>query len=280
MQRLEFIEFMVFWEGGVNRKNITEKFGVSVPQASADLAAYQKIAPDNLTYDVSEKKYIASEKFSASLIQPNSDTYLFQLKGIAESVFSSGDTWISEEICVDALPIPSRKIEPKLLKKMIGAVRSRKSLEIFYQSMSKTISEKIWRRITPHAFAYDGLRWHVRAYCHLDSRFKDFIVSRCTDVRDESEPGAAPEEDDNWNTTIDVCLIPNPRLTENQQRIVEYDFGMTDGRVTISVRRALLYYFEKRLRLDINDDRARPEESPLAIGNADDFYKSLAIAQA
>ena len=33
-QRLEFIEFQLFWEGGLNRVDITRYFGVSVPQAS------------------------------------------------------------------------------------------------------------------------------------------------------------------------------------------------------------------------------------------------------
>ena len=40
-QRLEFIEFRLFWEGGVNRSDITACFGVSVPQASKDLSQYR-----------------------------------------------------------------------------------------------------------------------------------------------------------------------------------------------------------------------------------------------
>ena len=36
-RRLEFIEFRLYWEGGVNRSDIVEEFGVSVPQASKDL---------------------------------------------------------------------------------------------------------------------------------------------------------------------------------------------------------------------------------------------------
>jgi predicted DNA-binding transcriptional regulator YafY len=64
----------------------------------------------------------------------------------------------------------------------VGAVL--RSVEIFYQSMNRTRPEPIWRRITPHAFGHDGLRWHVRAYCHIDSKFKDFILSRTFKVRD------------------------------------------------------------------------------------------------
>ena len=44
-QRLEFIEFRLLWEGGVNRSDITKHFGVSVPQASKDLTQYQGDRP-------------------------------------------------------------------------------------------------------------------------------------------------------------------------------------------------------------------------------------------
>ena len=44
-RRLEFIEFRLFWEGGVNRSDLIDTFGVSVPQASKDLTHYQERAP-------------------------------------------------------------------------------------------------------------------------------------------------------------------------------------------------------------------------------------------
>ena len=36
-QRLEFIEFRLFWEGHVNRSDLMEQFGLSVNQSSAHL---------------------------------------------------------------------------------------------------------------------------------------------------------------------------------------------------------------------------------------------------
>jgi len=45
-QRLEFIEFRLFWEGHVNRGDLTDVFGVSVNQASTDLNRYIGFAPD------------------------------------------------------------------------------------------------------------------------------------------------------------------------------------------------------------------------------------------
>ena len=39
-QRLEFIEFRLFWEEHVNRIDLMDQFGVSVNQASMDLNRY------------------------------------------------------------------------------------------------------------------------------------------------------------------------------------------------------------------------------------------------
>ena len=62
-RRLEFIEFRLFWEGRLNRSDITDFFGVSVPQASKDLSLYQELAPGNMDYDKSEKRYVAGPGF-------------------------------------------------------------------------------------------------------------------------------------------------------------------------------------------------------------------------
>ena len=58
-QRLEFIEFRLFWEGSINRSDIKDFFGVSVPQASKDLTLYQERAPGNIEYDTRAKRYVA-----------------------------------------------------------------------------------------------------------------------------------------------------------------------------------------------------------------------------
>nr|WP_272212334.1 hypothetical protein [Marinicella sp. W31]MDC2878249.1 hypothetical protein [Marinicella sp. W31] len=62
-KRLEFIEFRLFWESGINRADIIDHFGVSVPQASKDLTLYEEKAPGNLLYDKSAKRYMASPHF-------------------------------------------------------------------------------------------------------------------------------------------------------------------------------------------------------------------------
>src|SRR5665213_731921 len=72
-QRLEFVDFRLFWEGWINRSHITDRFDVSVPQASKDLSLYEEKAPGNLVYDKSAKRYVASAGFQPKFIKPNAD---------------------------------------------------------------------------------------------------------------------------------------------------------------------------------------------------------------
>jgi hypothetical protein len=277
-QRLEFIEFRMFWEGGVNRSDITQRFGVSVPQASNDLALYQKLAPANLRYDSSEKRYVPMPDFSPRFLNPDADRYLVQLKAVSDHVISIEDTWIVRPPEFDGMPVPTRRVEPPILKRLIAGIRAERSIEILYQSMNRNRPEAIWRRITPHAIAHDGLRWHARAFCHVDNKFKDFIISRCRELREEGAPGARPSDDHQWKSSFDVILKPNPALTAEQKETIALDYEMSDGFAKTTVRRALLYYFEKRLRLDIDADN--PSEKPVVIHNRGEFNKARDAAMA
>lgn len=62
-QRLRFIDFLLHQYGEINRSAIMDYFGVSLPQAACDIAEYKKVAPDNITYDASAKKYLRTKRF-------------------------------------------------------------------------------------------------------------------------------------------------------------------------------------------------------------------------
>lgn len=279
-QRLEFIEFRLFWEGGVNRSDITSHFGVSVPQASNDLSLYKELAGDNLHYDASEKRYLPTVNFHPRFIKPSSDRYLSQLKAVADGVVTADETLIEKLPGVDSMPVPGRRIEPPILKALLAAVRSHHSVEIHYQSMNPRRPDAIWRRISPHAFAHDGFRWHVRAFCHIEAKFKDFIVSRCRGVRNPAEAGARAEDDRHWQTMFEVILRPNPALSPSQQQTIAWDYQMTKGRTMIPIRCALLYYFEKRLRLDVDAGKDSAAEKPVVVENWKEFMKARDAAMA
>jgi hypothetical protein len=274
-QRLEFIEFRLFWDGELNRSDITRRFGVSVPQASADLALYREQAPHNIRYDGSLKRYLAARDFKPIFSRPNADRYLVQLKAMADGVIDMQDTWIGYCPAAEAMPVPARRVDPAILKGLVGAIRTGDAIDILHRSMNERRPEKMWRAITPHAFAHDGLRWHVRAFCHIDRIFKDFVLSRCIAVGGLKPPEAKPQDDVDWNAYLEVVLEPNPALTERQRRTIAFDYDMPKGRAVVKVRRALLYYFNKRLRLDESRSRDDPAYAPIVVANQEEFMEAI-----
>lgn len=277
-QRLEFIEFRLFWEGGVNRADITRFFGVSVPQASKDFTLYQGLAPDNIRYDRSEKRYFAAKGFKPMFLKPDAESYLAQLNKAAGTETDGAQSWLTTPPCVDTIPVPHRRVDVDTLRTVLSAVRENASVNIYYQSMSDRRPEPTWRRISPHAFGSDGFRWHVRAYCHLDSKFKDFLISRILEAKELETGEKIGENDIYWKNVFYVILEPNPKLGKNQQKIIAQDYAMPDGHITIPVRQALLYYFRKRLRLDVADALDDPHETPIVVTNRKDFERALAEA--
>lgn len=248
-RRLEFIEFRLFWEGGVNRSDIINTFDVSVPQASKDLTLYQERAPHNAFYDKSAKRYVASDHFEPHFLKPDPDGYLSRLRSVAEGLIDLSESWITQVPDTDIALTPRRDIDANVLRTVLSAVRDARSVDVLYQSMSKDRPDPIWRRITPHAFGYDGFRWHARGYCHINGKFKDFLLPRILDVGDLGESGSSAEQDALWQERFSVEIGPHPELTESQKAVVAKDYGMTSGSAVLTVRYAMLFYVLKRLGL-------------------------------
>jgi predicted DNA-binding transcriptional regulator YafY len=279
-KRLEFIEFRLFWEGSINRSDLVDQFEVSVPQASNDLSRYDELAPGNMAYDKSEKRYVRSSGFKPALLEPSADQFLAQLQINLSGGTTTAGSWLASPPAMDTLPTPRRAVSVNVLRSLLASVSNRQALEIYYQSMNPDHSDPIWRWITPHAFANDGFRWHIRAYCHVDDKFKDFLLSRILKSRKSAEAKALASDDRFWNEKLKVSLIPNPKLAEPQRRVIAMDYGMRDGRIEIPVRMALLYYFKKRLRLDVAAALDRPQEAPVVVENGADFESALSEASA
>lgn len=58
-QRMEWIAETLRVFGFINRDHLQRKFGISQPQASADLQAFMEENPSAMIYDTSAKRYVA-----------------------------------------------------------------------------------------------------------------------------------------------------------------------------------------------------------------------------
>lgn len=262
-RRLEFIEFRLYWDGGVNRSDIIDTFGVSVPQASKDLTLYQERAPHNLVYDKSAKRYVAADAFKPCFLKPDAGQYLNQLKSLEDRILEPEDTWLAHPPPYAGPPIPYRAVDTLTLRRVITAIRHNNALEIEYQSLSS--ADPKWRWIAPHAIGFDGFRWHARAFCCDDRKFKDFVLSRILMTRGCRPSDVSGTLDADWHQFIVLEIGPHPDLSEGQKRGIALDYGMSDGRAHIRVRRALRYYALRRLGLDTPAEARRPQDQQIVL---------------
>lgn len=271
-QKLQFIEFRLFWEGHVNRSDLIDKFGVSVNQASGDLNRYIALAPDNMVYDKSGKTYVRASSFKPLFLNPNATQYLSQLRSVAEGIVAEGDAWIGDLPAFDATPAPTRGIDPVVLRSVIIAIRRHEAMEVCYQSMTAPDAE--WRWIAPHALAFDGFRWHARSFCEKSNDYRDFVISRIVETRQSRPAGIISAADNAWHEIVKLEIGPHPELSANQRRVIELDYGMHDGRMKIPVRRALLYYALKRLGLDTDPAARPPQDQQIVLLNNEEVVSS------
>lgn len=271
--RFEFIEFRVYWHGRLNRVDLIDHFGVSQTQASQDLRAYQELAPDNLVYDGTDKTYRSSSVFEPKFLDPNPETYLSPLLAMRAGILEPVVSWLRTIPSFHVSPTPARGIRTDVLRAMIQAVDYRQAVEVLYQSMSSP--EPSWRWIEPHAYAFDGFRWHVRAFCGRDSSFKDFLLSRILETRRGDQPRPAmshPGDDRDWNTDITLVIAPHPALSPAQKRAIELDYGMDDrSQAEITVKASMLFYALKRLGLDTDPAARRPQDQQIVLVNRDEI---------
>jgi predicted DNA-binding transcriptional regulator YafY len=176
------------------------------------------------------------------------------------------DCWISDLPPYAFAPTPVRGVDPEALRSVVVAIRRSEAIEVKYQSLSNP--EPRWRWIAPHAIAFDGFRWHTRAFCLSHKCFKDFLLSRILDIRGSRDSEASADNDREWHAEVTLEVGPHPELSETQAKVIALDYGMRGGKAKIKVRRALLYYALRRLGLDTDPATREPQDQQIVLLNA------------
>lgn len=257
-QRLEFIEFRLMWEGRINRSDLIQFFAISVPQASLDFAKYREIAPDNAVYDSTEKAYLAGPAFAPVLASNSADGYLNRLLAVESGNLESNSTFLGWRPAAGVVQDMSRSLNALTLRIMLQAIREHRNVDIDYQSMNAATPAE--RKIAPHALAFDGFRWHARAFCHRHGDYRDFVLARVLKIRAEDSFAIDPSADVDWQTYVEVVVVPAMQLSISQKKVIELDYGMRDGRLVLQVREALLFYYLEHLGLLPGREDSAPTE--------------------
>jgi hypothetical protein len=77
------------------------------PESSVDPA-------EQLAYDRSGKRYLATKDFQPVFRQPDADRYLNQLRSIGNQVLRPEEAWIAVLPEFEAMPLPRRRVDPAL----------------------------------------------------------------------------------------------------------------------------------------------------------------------
>lgn len=230
-QRLQWMDDRLWWVGTLNRTDLVLRFGISPPQATNDFSLYQELAPANIKYDPRRKLYVCGDDF-APLFPKNHELWL------KEGVVEDGTLQIIEFVEVTSL---KRGIDPAVMQLIFRAVRNKTPLRILYQSMKSIEPEE--RLVSPHSIVETDVRWHVRAWDEKRQTFLDLVPSRIIHaIPDLSVTWVPKERDEQWNQMVDIILIPSRKLSENQRRIAERDYQMTQGRRILQTRACIVYY--------------------------------------
>lgn len=265
--RLRAIELLAYWEGRLVTNRLMSWFGISRQQASSDIKRYlERHNPNALYHDHRVKAYVPVGNFCPVLTNGHINEYLNFITGLKKDEAS---VIFELEDIVNAVQLPDRTIRPEVMREIFRACRHQTSLKILYASMSNPVWTE--RVISPHTLVYTGFRWHVRAYCHLHREFRDFILSRI-DRTPKPAPDLAPDpqHDLRWQQLITFHLVPHPKLNMGQRALVEREFGMPDGRLQISVRKALVHYTLQRYQVAVSvDESTNPLKFPVVLQSTD-----------
>ena len=273
-KRIEFIESRLFWDGKISRKDLTDYFDVSVPQATKDLKMYAELAPENIKYDRSSKHYVVGDNFNQVMAKVDSNSYLSHLAASSgmdrDGIFFCGTMPPAYQ-----LPILARTVSHAILKTVLLCMRENLSVEIDYQSMSSPDPTKRW--ISPHALGFDGVRWHVRSLCHQSKMYKDFILSRIINTRQTKKFGLGHSGDYLWHNNLKFRIAPHRDLSPSQKKSIEYEYSMADGEVAFEIKAAFHFYFKQRLGLGAENENIPGKKQQIVLVNRDEIEAKLSL---
>ena len=263
-QRLAYIEFRVWFYGEVSRKDVLERFEVATAAGTRDLALYRELAPLNVSYEHKAYRYLPT---FVPLFEHEVERVLAALTcGFGAGEPARGGAPVSHAV-------PGRLNQPQLetLATVTRAMHGGYALRLIYHSMKTGAG---FREIVPHALVDSGLRWHVRAYDRTKGQFRDLVLTRMEQVvplpeATEKQFAAADEKavaDLQWNQWVTLHLEPHP--AHPHPETIERDYGMQHGRLTVTLRAAVVGYVLRQWLVDCSQQaRLRGPEFRLKLAD-------------
>lgn len=230
MEKLQFVELLLYFHGAVNREDIINRFGISKASATNLLSAYSQMVPGNLSYNIRLKRYEISHSFKP----------VFNVRKLFGRI---------PVYTMPKLHKPADEDAIERIALISRAIQAIQSLSITYSSASGIST----RQIIPVAFADNLLRWHLRAYDRKREKYADFVFSRIQKVRlnegDTIKSYEHPDNDKEWHSFIDLKIKTHP-----YNLVDAASFDMGDEIRTVRIRVAMVGYFLRLWNVDCSQD--------------------------
>lgn len=263
-ERLNYLEFRLFFTGQISRLELIKRFGISEAAATRDLSIYRDEASENLDFDSSLKLYRITEKFRCHYLKGVESRILLRalIHGIGTDFGTQPESFIPCELPAQ-MHVPAAEIVAAVSR----AIFQQKALKIEY--FSGTGNHGL-REIVPFNLASTGLQWMVRAFCRRKGIFCHFILNRIKSAKvlcgSEPKLEETKEFDDEWNRFLRLQLIPHPAATPEKKARTEQEFQMENGIYTLRVRAALAGFVLRHWSVDCSEDQ-RLNRLPLSLQN-------------
>ncbi|GLR62603.1 helix-turn-helix transcriptional regulator [Marinospirillum insulare] len=256
------IELLAYWEGRIQPSQLASITGVSRQQASKKLSEYRQNNLQALKFCNKQKAYLPTEKLLPSYITCEVGEYLRWITG--------QNIQYERALANTCLAPPMRPIAPELMRALLQALREQKRIEVNYVSISNPDHEG--RIIVPYHLVNTGQRWHLRAWCEKNQDFRDFVLGRFQGKAELLNKSTISFLDDAaWHTHVSIIVAPDPRLSAEQRRVVEFEYAMQNGQLEIITRACLVSYKLQLLNINPRIYEAEATAQQLIIINKNDI---------
>lgn len=236
IQRLKYIDLCAYVLGYINRKVLMNRFDVKQAWGTKDFNTYQEKAGHNIVYDHSLKAYTPTNWFRPYYEHSVDDAIDLISEG-RQSIICEPN--FSKKAYSYAIPSVSSELEN--VAPLLRALTLGKKTEIEYISRSSGKSSRI---IAPHSLIKTGCFAYARAFDHQTGEFRSFKLNRVLSSKlIDSVPinNEQKSDDEDWNTELTITIGLNGDV--DNQEAIEFDYGLKDGVMTLTVKKALKMYF-------------------------------------
>lgn len=248
-QRLAYIEQCAWWKGVVNRGDLVERFEVTLAQSSQDMTRYVEMNPEAMSYNLRLKRYEATAGMKCVRITPNLEEAAWLFLGGGERVRMASSLLAGDcESEVIMTQVPARPVDPTVARRAFLAIMN--GHRIHARTLNPEEGRMEWHWLRPHALGHTGAWWFVRAWCETYDIFQDYPIHRIENIEWSRQQAPSIEKDLEWEEWTSLLLRAKPTLDRASRKVVEYDYGMTGGKVAIPVRKAMLKYLKQQVAAD------------------------------